>query len=85
MYVNASEAVHPENASLSEAKVVATPADTSVKLNQFLISQCLLYAVNATRPDIAQAVGVASRFCSKPTKAYLTVVKRILHYLELSN
>ena len=42
----------------------------------------LLYAAIATRPDISQAVGVASKFCSKPTEAHLTAVKRILRYLK---
>ena len=39
----------------------------------------LLYAVMATRPDIAQAVGAASKFCAQPTEA---AVKRVLHYLS---
>ena len=42
----------------------------------------LLYAAIATLPDVAQAVGVVSKFCSKPTEAHLTAVKRILHYLK---
>ena len=36
----------------------------------------------ATRPDIAQAVGVVAKFCSKPCEAHLTAVKRIFHYLK---
>ena len=39
----------------------------------------LLYAVMATRPDIAQAVGAASKFCAQPTEA---AVKRVLRYLS---
>ena len=42
----------------------------------------LLYAAIATRPDIAHAVGAVSKFCSKPTEARLTVVKKILRYLK---
>ena len=42
----------------------------------------LLYAATATRPDIAHAVGVVSKFNSKPTEAHLTAVKRILRYLK---
>ena len=42
----------------------------------------LLYAAIATRPDVAQAVGVVSKFCSKPTEAHLTAAKRILRYLK---
>ncbi len=42
----------------------------------------LLYAAMATRPDIAHAVGVVSKFNSRPTEAHLTSVKRILRYLR---
>ncbi len=42
----------------------------------------LLYAAIATRPDIAYAVGVVSKFNSKPTQTHLTAVKRILRYLK---
>jgi len=33
----------------------------------------LLYAAIATRPDISHAVGVISRYCSKPSEAHLTL------------
>ena len=33
-----------------------------------------------TRPDIAQAVGAVSKFCSNPTEAHKTAVKRIFRY-----
>jgi len=42
----------------------------------------LLYAAIATRPDIAQAVGVVAKFSSKPNEAHLTAAKRILRYLK---
>lgn len=42
----------------------------------------LLYIAMATRPDIAYAVGVVSRYSSKPTEAHLTAIKRILRYLK---
>ena len=42
----------------------------------------LLYTAIATRPDISQAVGAVSKFCSNPTKAHLTAAKRILKYLK---
>ena len=35
-----------------------------------------------THPDIAQAVGVISRFSSRLTEAHLTAAKRILWYLK---
>ena len=36
----------------------------------------------ATRPDIAQAVRVISKFSSRPTEAHLTAAKRVLRYLK---
>ncbi|KAK8951630.1 hypothetical protein KSP39_PZI004097 [Platanthera zijinensis] len=42
---------------------------------------CLRYLVN-TRPDIAYAVGIASRFMEKPNTQHFAVVKQILRYLK---
>ena len=84
-----------EKHELTEAKTASTPADPNVKLEkddgvskgvdqttyQSIVGS-LLYAAIATRPDIAQAVGVVSKFNSKPTEAHLTAVKRILRYLK---
>ena len=42
----------------------------------------LLYATIATRPDIAQAVGVVSKYNSNPSQLHLTAAKRILRYLK---
>ena len=36
----------------------------------------------ATRPDIAQAVGVVSQFCENPTQQHWIAVKRIFRYLQ---
>lgn len=41
----------------------------------------LRYLVN-TRPDIAYAVGVVSRYMERPTVLHLSAVKRILRYLK---
>ena len=79
----------------TEAKPVSTPADLNVKLQkedgvsrpvdtvtyQSIVGS-LLYAAITTRPDIAQAVGVASKFCANPTRSHLTAAKRILRYLK---
>ncbi len=84
-----------EKFGMTEAKNVSTPADTNVKLvkddgvsrevdpatYQSMVGS-LLYAAMATRPDIAHAVGVVSKFNSRPTEAHLTSVKRILLYLK---
>ena len=80
---------------LADANTVATPADCNVKLRksdgiskdveavhyQYMVGS-LLYAAMETWPDIAQAVGVVSKFNSKPTQEHLTAVKRILRYLK---
>eukprot|EP00253_Pinus_taeda_P034776 PITA_34776 len=42
----------------------------------------LIYAMVYTRPDIAHAVGVLSRFMSKPGKEHWTAVKRVFRYLR---
>lgn len=77
------------------ANPVGTPADTNVKLRksddvsqpvnpsmyQSMVGS-LLYAAMATRPDIAQAVSVVSRFNANPNTTHLTAVKRILRYLK---
>ena len=41
----------------------------------------LMYAMVCTRPDIAHAVGVLSRFMSNPGKEHWTIVKRVFRYL----
>ncbi len=45
----------------------------------------LLYVAVATRPDVAHAVGVVSKFNAAPTRAHWTAVKRILQYLKGSS
>jgi len=42
----------------------------------------LMYAMVYTRPDIAHAVGVLSRFMLKPGKEHWIVVKRVFRYLH---
>ena len=42
----------------------------------------LLYAAIAACPDIAQAVGVMSKFCANPTQNHFTAAKRNLRYLK---
>jgi hypothetical protein len=37
----------------------------------------LMYAMVCTRPNIAHAVGVLSRYMSKPGKEHWTTVKRV--------
>jgi hypothetical protein len=42
----------------------------------------LMYAMVCTRPDIAHAVGVLSRYMSKSGKEHWTTVKRVFRYLR---
>ena len=42
----------------------------------------LMYAMVCTRPDIAQAVGVVSRFMNNPRKGHWEAIKWILRYLR---
>jgi hypothetical protein len=42
----------------------------------------LMYAMLGTRPDLAYAVSVVSRFASNPTEAHMNAVKRIFRYIK---
>ena len=79
----------------AEAKTMSTPADINVKLKKSdnvskhvdtvryqSIVGSLLYAAMITRPDIAYAVGVLSKFCTNPDESHLTTARRILRYLK---
>lgn len=43
---------------------------------------CLLFAAQLTRPDIAHAVGVLSKFNQNPGKPHWSAVKRLLRYIK---
>ena len=45
----------------------------------------LMYAMVCTKRDIAHAMGVLSRFMSKPGKEHWTIVKRVFRYLHGTN
>ena len=75
-------------------KSVATPFDSSVHLftvnndgeifNQkdyASIIGSLRYAIGCTRPDIAYAVRILSRFTSKPSKDHWLAIERVMRYL----
>ena len=42
----------------------------------------LMYAMVCTRADIAHAVGVLSRYMSKPGNEHWTAIKRVFRYLR---
>ncbi|KAE8686001.1 hypothetical protein F3Y22_tig00111088pilonHSYRG00304 [Hibiscus syriacus] len=44
--------------------------------------ESLMFAMIYTRPDIAQAVGVVSRYMANPGKEHWNTVKRILRYIK---
>jgi hypothetical protein len=70
-----------------------TPMSTSVKISSDLVGKSvdpslyrsmigsLLY-LTASRPDIAFSVGVCARFQANPKESHLTVVKRIIRYVN---
>ena len=75
-------------------KSVATPFDSSILLfhvnnddeifNQkdyASIIGSLNHATDCTRPDIAYAVRVLSRFTSKPSKDHWLAIERVMRYL----
>ncbi|GKG39208.1 hypothetical protein Tco_0463353, partial [Tanacetum coccineum] len=45
----------------------------------------LIYAMVCTRPDLAHAVGVVSRFLSNPGKKHWEAVKWIFRYLRVTS
>ena len=82
-----------EKLGMQDCKPAATPVDQSTKLlpnegepvdkekYQALI-RGLTYAVTATRPDLAQALGTVNQFCSNPGEEHWKAAKRILRYIK---
>ncbi|KAL3686253.1 hypothetical protein R1sor_004275 [Riccia sorocarpa] len=82
-----------EEEGMLECKAAATPMEEGLQLlsdtnepevDNFRYRRVvgkLLY-VTHSRPDIAYAVGLVSRFVSRPTESHLDAVKRILRYLQ---
>jgi hypothetical protein len=81
-----------ESYNMSRCNPVDTPMEERMKLttaepgSKFDVTRyksvvgSLKYLVN-TRPDIAYALGVASRFLKAPAKEHWSLVKRILRYI----
>lgn len=82
-----------ERAGLNECKPVSYPMDSKLQLckdeHGKLVNSTefkslvggLRYLVH-TRPDIAYAVGVVSRYMERPTTMHLNAVKRIIRYIR---
>ena len=80
---------------LADANAASTPVNCNIKLvkndhvskptdqveYQSMVGS-LLYIAMCTRPDIVQAVGAVTKFCSNPTETHKTAVKRIFRYLK---
>ena len=59
--------------------------NTGRSVDQVLYSRIigsLMYAMSCTRPNIAFAVGILSRFTSKPGKAHWDAIQRLMRYLK---
>ena len=85
---------------MSEAKGVSTPMGAHFKLASVTSEEecvdtekvpyasaigSIMYAMVGTRPDVAQAIGVLSRFMGNPGKVHWTAVKWLLRYLKNSS
>ena len=78
---------------MQDCKPAATPVDQSTKLlpnegepidkeNYQALIVGLTYAVTATRPDLALALGTVNQFCSNPGEEHWKAAKRILRYIK---
>jgi hypothetical protein len=70
----------PMDANLSLSKDSGEQDPKALEPYQELI-RSLLYLRGCIRPDIAQAVGVLSRFMSAPTDVHLSAAKQVVRYL----
>jgi hypothetical protein len=61
--------------------IPATEREADSALYQSIVGS-IMYAALGTRPDIAYAVSVLSRYNSKPYTSHLTAAKRVLRYLK---
>ena len=77
--------------NMDKCKPVSTPLEQGRKFQHLsenekpidvqcyqMIIGCLTYTAMTTRPDLAAAVGILSKYMSKPGKDHWTGVKRIL-------
>ena len=80
---------------MDQCKPVSTPLDPGKKFESLsendspvdtqryqMAIGCLTYVTTATRPDLAAAIGILSKYMSKPGKAHWEGVKRVLRYIK---
>ncbi len=73
---------HPPNKSLFAVKANEDEGLQDQQAYQSLIGSLMYLMYLATRPDIAFAVGMLARLCSKPNQSHWTAAKRVLRYLK---
>jgi hypothetical protein len=82
-----------EKFSMENAKPVSTPlanhlclstsqCPKTVKVPHASVVGCLMYAIVCTRPDLAQAIGVVSKYMANPGRQHWDAVKWIFRYLR---
>ena len=82
---------------MADCKPAATPMDTNLNLNPAengyeALSEiklwyqgavgALMYLMLGTRPELAFAISVVSRYSANPTDAHVSTIKRIFRYLK---
>ena len=78
---------------LKDGQSVSTPLETNTKLTKIDMPEVdakmyqsalggLMYAMLATRPDLAYAVGALSKHAACPGQAHFAVLKRVYRYLR---
>nr|GEU32850.1 hypothetical protein [Tanacetum cinerariifolium] len=73
-----------EKLKLSKSQGASTPAELKCMQNVPYVSAVgsIMYVVRCTRPDVAFAQNVTSRFQQNPGDLYWTTVKNIMKYLR---
>ena len=81
--------------NMEECKPVSTPLEPGKQFHELSDNErpaniheyqkiigCLTYVTTATRPDLAAAVGILSKYMTKPSQEHWKGVKRILRYIK---
>lgn len=79
---NCSPHLTPMGTSRLQPAAADYQADSAFKTRYQSLVGTLMYAMLGTRPDIAFAVSLVSRFASNPDKSHMQAVLRILSYLR---